>query len=166
MTLGQAIEKDIKDTILVVPKQTLTEIGREYKEHIWKVSEEGDMPDGKPRQDLSTKYAQRKDNNSRNPFRDFIWTGAARKGFYFEEGQNTIGFGYDSGKVYNYMELHQKKAEGDIKDDTKKHRLYPIEKDSKTPKQKDVIQFAKDRILDVLNKPRTLKAKATVTRLG
>ena len=31
MTLGQAIEKDIKDTILVVPKQTLTEIAREYK---------------------------------------------------------------------------------------------------------------------------------------
>ena len=63
MTLGQAIEKDIKDTILVVPKQTLTEIAREYKQHIWEVSEKGDMPDGKPRQDLSTKYAQRKDNN-------------------------------------------------------------------------------------------------------
>lgn len=166
MTLGQAIEKDIKDTILVVPNQTLTEIGREYKEHIWKVSEEGLQPDGSGRQVLNTKYAQRKVNNSRKGFRDFIWTGTARKSFYFEEGKNTIGFGYDSGKVYNYMELHQKKAEGEIKDKSKKHRLYPIEKDSKTPKQKDVIQFVENRILDILNKPRTLKAKAKVTRLG
>jgi len=158
MTLGQAIEKDIKDTILVVPKQVLTDIGREYKEHIWEVSEKGDMPDGKPRQNLSTKYAQRKDNNSRNPFRDFIWTGTARKNFYFEQGENTIGFDYKDGDAYEYMRYHENKGDG--------HRLYPIEEDSKTPTQTDVIQFAKDRILDVLNKPRTLKAKAKVTRFG
>ncbi len=166
MTIGEAIKKDLEDTILSVPKQVLTDIGNEYKEHIWEVSEDGLQPDGSGREKLNTKYAQRKDNNSRNPYRDFIWTGSARKSFYFEEGENKIGFGYDNGKVYNYMELHQLKAEGEIKAKTKKHRLYPIEKDSKTSKQKDIIEFVENKILNILDKPRTLKAEATVTRIG
>jgi len=158
MTLGQAIEKDIKDTILVVPNQTLTEIAREYKEHIWEVSEKGDMPDGNPRQDLNTKYAQRKDNNSRNPFRDFIWTGTARKNFYFEQGENTIGFDYSDGDAYEYMRYHENKGDG--------HRLYPIEEDSDSSPQRPIIDSVENKISNILNKPRTLKAKATVTRLG
>lgn len=166
MTLGEAIKKDLEDTILSVPKQTLTEIGNEYKRHIWEVSEEGLQPDGSGREKLNTKYAQRKINNSRNGFRDFIWTGTARKSFYFEEGENKIGFGYNDSEVYNYMELHQLKAEGEIKAKTKKHRLYPVEKDSKTPTQKDIIEFVQNKILNILDKPRTLKAEATVTRIG
>ncbi len=157
MTLGEAIKKDLEDTILSVPKQVLTDIGREYKQHIWKVSEEG-QPDGSGRQVLNTKYAQRKINNSRKGFRDFIWTGTARKSFYFEQGENTIGFGYDNGEVYSYMNNHKNKGEG--------HRLYPIEKDSKSSEQKSIIDFVENQISNTLNKPRTLKAEAKVTRLG
>ena len=158
MTLGQAIEKDIKDTILVVPNQTLTEIGREYKEHIWKVSEDGLQPDGSGRQVLNTKYAQRKVNNSRKGFRDFIWTGTARKSFYFEQDENTISFDYNDDEAYYYMDHHENKGDG--------HRLYPIEKDSDSSLQKPIINSVENKISNILNKPRTLKAKATVTRLG
>tara|TARA_R110002020_G_C16042262_1_gene753818 strand:+ start:195 stop:668 length:474 start_codon:yes stop_codon:yes gene_type:complete len=157
MTLGQAIEKDLKDTILVVPKQVLTDIGNEYKQHIWKVSEQG-QPDGSGRQVLNTKYAQRKNNNSRKPFRDFIWTGTARKNFYFEQGENTISFDYKDDEAYYYMDHQENKGEG--------HRLYPIEKDSKSSEQKSIIDFVENQISNILNKPRTLKAEAKVTRLG
>tara|TARA_Y100001972_G_scaffold104123_1_gene130850 strand:- start:382 stop:855 length:474 start_codon:yes stop_codon:yes gene_type:complete len=157
MTLGQAIEKDIKDTILVVPNQTLTEIGREYKEHIWKVSERS-QPDGSGRQVLSTKYAQRKVSNGRKRFRDFIWTGTARKSFYFEQDENTISFDYNDDEAYYYMDHHENKGDG--------HRLYPIEKDSDSSLQKPIINSVENKISNILNKPRTLKAKATVTRLG
>ena len=158
MTLGHAIEKDIKDTILVVPNQTLTEIGREYKEHIWEISSRGTQPDGSSRQKLNTKYRNRKINRGARSFRDFTWSGAAEKSFYFEEGENKIDFGYDSGNVYNYMNNHENKGEG--------HRLYPVEKDSNSSAQVNVVNFVANKISNILNKPRTLKAKATVTRLG
>jgi len=166
MTLGEAIKKDLEDTISVIPKQTLAEIGNEYKQHIWRVSREGLQPDGSGREKLNTKYAQRKTNNSRQGYRDFVWTGSAEKSFYFEQGDNKLDFGYDNSKVYAYMKVHQDKAEGEIKAKTKKHKLYPVEKDSKTPTQKDIIEFVENKILNILDKPRTLKAKATVTRIG
>ena len=158
MTLGQAIEKDLKDTILSVPKQVLTDIGREYKEHIWKISSQGTQPDGSSRQVLNRKYRNRKVNKGVKPFRDFIWSGNAKQSFYFEQGENTIDFGYDSGEVYSYMSSHENKRDG--------HRLYPIEKDSKSSEQKSIIDFVENQISNLLNKPRTLKAEAKVTRLG
>jgi hypothetical protein len=56
MTLGEAIKKDLENTILSVPRQVLTDIGREYKEHIWEISKRGTQPDGKSRQVLNKKY--------------------------------------------------------------------------------------------------------------
>ena len=158
MTLGQAIEKDIKDTILVVPNQTLTEIGREYKEHIWEISSRGTQPDGSSRQKLNTKYRNRKINRGARSFRDFTWSGAAEKSFYFEEGENAISFDYNDDEAYYYMDYHENKGDG--------HRLYPIEKDSDSSPQRPIINSVENKISNILNKPRTLKAKATVTRLG
>ena len=56
------------------------------------------------------------------------------------------------------MDHHENKGDG--------HRLYPIEKDSDSSPQKPIINSVENKISNILNKPRTLKAKATVTRLG
>jgi hypothetical protein len=158
MTLGEAIKKDLENTILSVPRQVLTDIGREYKEHIWEISKRGTQPDGKSRQVLNKKYRDRKVNKGAKPFRDFIWSGNAEKSFYFEQSENTISFDYNDDEAYYYMDHHENKKEG--------HRLYPIEKDSNSSEQKDIIEFVENKILNILDKPRTLKAKATVTRIG
>ena len=158
MTIGEAIKKDLEDNILSVPKQVLTDIGNEYKRHIWNVSRQGIQPDGSSRQVLSKKYRNRKVKKGAKPFRDFVWSGNAKESFYFEQSENTISFDYNDDEAYYYMDHHENKGDG--------HRLYPIEKDSKSSEQKIIIDFVENKISNTLNKPRTLKAKATVTRIG
>jgi hypothetical protein len=158
MTLGEAIKKDLEDTILSVPRQVLTDIGNEYKEHIWKISSQGTQPDGSSRQVLNKKYRNRKVNKGAKPFRDFIWSGNAKQSFYFEQSENTISFDYNDDEAYYYMDHHENKKEG--------HRLYPVEKDSNSSEQKNIIDFVEKQISNTLNKPRTLKAEAKVTRIG
>lgn len=158
MTIGEAIKKDLEDTILSVPRQVLTDIGNEYKEHIWNVSRQGIQPDGKSREKLNKKYRNRKVNRGRKPFRDFVWTGTAEKSFYFEQSENTISFDYNDDEAYYYMDHHENKGDG--------HRLYPVEKDSTSSRQKEIINFVETQISNTLNKPRTLHAEAKVTRFG
>jgi len=107
---------------------------------------------------LNKKYRNRKVNKGAKPFRDFVWSGNAKQSFYFEQSENTISFDYKDDEAYYYMDHHENKGDG--------HRLYPIEKDSKSSEQKSIIDFVENQISNTLNKPRTLKAKATVTRIG
>ena len=107
---------------------------------------------------LNKKYRNRKVNKGAKPFRDFIWSGNAKQSFYFEQSENTISFDYNDDEAYYYMDHHENKKEG--------HRLYPVEKDSNSSEQKNIIDFVEKQISNTLNKPRTLKAKATVTRFG
>jgi len=158
MTIGEAIKKDLEDTILSVPKQVLNDVGNKYKEHIWKISSQGTQPDGSSRQVLNKKYRNRKVNKGVKPFRDFIWSGNAKQSFYFEQGDNTISFDYNDDEAYYYMDHHENKGDG--------HRLYPIEKDSKSSEQTSIINFVETQISNTLNKPRILHAEAKVTRFG
>lgn len=157
MTIGEAITKDLQDTLGRIPKEVLTDVGREYKESIWNISKQGIQPDGSSRQKLNKKYRNRKVKKGRKPFRDFVWEGTAQSSFNYQEGENTVGFGYEDAKASGYMEEHEEKGNG--------HRLYPVEKDSQSSRQKETIQFVENRILDTLTQPRTIRASAkTVVR--
>ena len=155
MTIGEAISKDLTQTLDRIPKEVLSDVGREYKESIWETSEDGLQPNGAGRKPLNTKYARRKVNKQRQGFRDYVWEGTAKSTFTFETGEDSIGFGYDNSKAANYMKSHENKGQG--------HRMYPIETDSKSSQQKETIQFVADRIANVLNKPRIIYASATTT---
>lgn len=150
MTIGEAITKDLQDVLGRIPKEVLTDVGREYKESIWDTSENGLQPDGKNRKPLNTKYARRKTNKQRQGFRDYVWEGTAKSSFYYQEGENEVSFDYGNSKAYEYMRSHEDKGQG--------HRMYPIEGDSKSSEQKEIVQFVENRILDTLMQPRTIYA--------
>lgn len=158
MTIGEAITKDLQDVLGRIPKEVLTDVGREYKESIWHTSRKGRQPDGSQREGLKPKYRRRKINKGVQPIRDHYYSGAAFREFNYKESENAVGFGYDNAKVYGYMKSHQDKAESG-----RATAMYPIEKDSGSSEQKDVIQFVENRILDTLNQPRTIRASATTS---
>jgi hypothetical protein len=161
MTIGEAVTKDLIDMLGRMPKEVLTDVGREYKDSIWQTSRKGKQPDGSGREKLNPKYRRRKVNKGVQPIRDHYYSGAAFREFNYKESENAVGFGYDNAKVYGYMKSHQDKAESG-----RATAMYPIEKDSSSSEQKEVIQFVENRILDTLTQPRTIRASATtVVRL-
>lgn len=159
MTIGEAITKDLQETLNRIPKEVLTDVGREYKESIWQTSRKAREPDGATRREkLNDKYRRRKIKKSVQPIRDHYYSGAAFRNFYYEESENAVGFDYRDSKVHGYMKKHEEDAESG-----RKTRMYPIEKDSASSEQKEVIQFVENRILDTLNQPRTIRASATTS---
>lgn len=161
MTIGEAITNDLKDVLGRMPKEVLTDVGREYKDSILKTSRKGRQPDGSRREKLNTKYRRRKVNKGVNPLRDHYFSGNAFREFYYQESENAVSFDYKDAKVHGYMQLHQDKA-----DSGRKTRMYPIEEDSGSSEQSNNIQFVENRILDTLTQPRTIRARATtVVRL-
>jgi len=155
MTIGEAITKDLEGVLGRIPKEVITDVGRKYKESIWKTSEKGLQPDGSLRAKLNDKYKKRKQKVTGSTKRDFLYTGTAKKSFYYEESENAVSFDYNDDGAYYYMDGHEEKGNG--------HRMYPIEKDSQSSEQKDVIQFVENRILDTLTQPRTIRASATTS---
>lgn len=153
MTIGEAITKDLQDVLGRIPKEVLTDIGRKYKESIWETSEKGLQPDGSLRTKLNDKYKKRKKKVTGSTKRDFLYTGTAKKSFYYEESENAVSFDYNDDGAYYYMDEHEDKGDG--------HRIYPIEKDSQSSEQKEVVQYIENRILDTLTQPRTIRASAT-----
>ena len=162
MTIGQSITKDLQEMLGRMPKEVLTDVGREYKESIWQTSRKAREPDGVTRREkLNDKYKRRKINKGVQPVRDHYYSGAAFRNFYYEESENAVSFDYRDSKVHGYMKKHQDDAESG-----RKTRMYPVEKDSGSSEQKEVIQFVEKRILETLNQPRTIRASATtVVRL-
>lgn len=156
MTIGEAITKDLQETLDRIPKEVLTDVGREYKESIWETSKKAKQPDGSLRAKLSSdKYKKRKQKLTGSTTRDFFYTGTAKSSFYYQEGENEVSFDYNDSKAYEYMRGHDDKGDG--------HRLYPIENDSGSSEQKEVIKFVENRILDTLTQPRTIRASATTS---
>lgn len=154
MTIGEAITKDLQDVLGRIPKEVLTDVGREYKESIWETSNKAKQPDGSLRAKLaSDKYKKRKQKLTGSTTRDFFYTGTAKSSFYYQEGENEVSFDYNDSKAYEYMRGHEDKGDG--------HRLYPIESDSQSSEQKEVLQYVENRILDTLTQPRTIRASAT-----
>lgn len=157
MTIGEAITKDLQDVLGRIPKEVLTDVGREYKESIWKTSEKGLQPDGSLRTKLNDKYKKKKQKVTGSTKRDFLYTGTAKKSFYYEESENAVSFDYNDDGAYYYMDGHEDKGQG--------HRMYPVEGDSKSSEQKEIVQFVENRILDTLMQPRTIYASGkTVVR--
>ncbi len=162
MTIGEAVTKDLIDMLGRMPKEVLTDVGREYKDSIWQTSRKAREPDGATRREkLNDKYKRRKINKGVQPVRDHYYSGAAFRNFYYEESENAVSFDYKDAKVHGYMQLHQDKAESG-----RATAMYPIEKDSGSSEQSNNIQFVENRILDTLTQPRTIRASATtVVRL-
>lgn len=151
---GQAISDSLKQSFNL-PKEVLTDVGREYKQSILKTSRKGMQPDGSKRQKLNSKYRRRKVNKGVNPIRDHYYSGDAFRNFYHEQSQNTIGFDYQDSKVHGYMKGHEDKAESG-----QNTRMYPIEKDTGSSEQKEVIRFVEKRILEMLNELPPIKAQS------
>lgn len=169
MTLGQTIEKDILKMMSSRSrhmKDAINEIEQEYNSSIDRMNKSAMEPDGRPRVKLTNKrYISKKQKAGKRNAADFNYTGKAYTELTSRYGtvsnSPAIKFEYPA-KVYNYMITHE--------DGTAKYqrRQFPSEEDSRnsgSPAGK-LVQKTGQILEKMLNKPRTLKAKATVTRLG
>ena len=169
MTLGEAVLKDIQkmtSSRSTHMKNAIAEVQQEYESSIDRLNKSAMDPNGNPRVKLTNKrYISRKKKAGKKNAADFNFTGKAytdlTSRYGTASGSPAIKFEYPA-KVYNYMITHE---EGTAK---YQRRQFPNENDSQnsgSPAGKLVDKTAE--ILErMLNKPRTLKAKATVTRLG
>ena len=169
MTLGEAIYKDIIKMTSARSndmKQAVLEIQKEYESAIDRLNKSGMDPNGHTRVKLTNKkYINKKLKRGKKNIPDFNYTGKAYTELNSRYGvinnSPAIKFEYPA-KVYNYMITHE---QGTAK---YQRRQFPNETDSQnsgSPAGKLVDKTAE--ILErMLNKPRTLNAKAKVTRLG
>ena len=169
MTLGEAVLKDIQkmtSSRSANMKGAISEVQQEYESSIDRLNKSAMDPNGNPRVKLTNKrYISKKQKAGKKNAADFNYTGRAytelTSRYGTVSGSPAIKFEYPA-KVYNYMITHE---EGTAKYE---RRQFPNETDSQnsgSPAGKLVDKTAE--ILErMLNKPRTLNAKATVTRLG
>jgi len=169
MTLGEAIYKDIIKMTSARSndmKQAVLEIQKEYESAIDRLNKSGMDPNGNPRVKLTNKkYINKKLKRGKKNIPDFNYTGKAYTELNSRYGvinsSPAIKFEYPA-SVYNYMITHE--------DGTAKYerRQFPNESDSNlsgSPAGK-LVQRTGQILETMLNKPRTLRAKAKVTRLG
>jgi hypothetical protein len=169
MTLGQAIEKDIlkmTSSRSKHMKEAVSRIQQEYESSIDRLNKSAMDPNGHPRIKLTNKrYISKKQKAGKKNAADFNYTSKAytelTSRYGTVSGSPAVKFEYPA-KVYNYMITHE---EGTAK---YKRRQFPNENDSQnsgSPAGK-LVDKTGEILERMLNKPRTLKAKATVTRLG
>jgi hypothetical protein len=169
MTLGEAVLKDIQKMTSARSrhmKSAIDEVKQEYESSIDRLNKSAMDPNGNPRVKLTNKrYISKKQKAGKKNAADFNYTGKAytqlSSRYGIASGSPAIKFEYPA-KVYNYMITHE---QGTAK---YQRRQFPNETDSQnsgSPAGKLVDKTAE--ILErMLNKPRTLNAKAKVTRLG
>lgn len=169
MTIGEAIYKDIVKMTSSRSndmKNAVMQIQQEYESSIDRLNKSAMDPNGNPRVKLTNKkYINKKLNKGKKNMADFNYTGKAYTKLNARYGvinsSPAIKFEYPA-KVYNYMITHE---EGTARYE---RRQFPNESDSRTsgsPAGK-LVQKTGQILELMLNKPRTLRAKATVTRLG
>lgn len=147
-------------------KRVMLDIEKDYESTIDRLNKSAMDPDGSPRVKLTNKrYIRKKEKRGKKNAADFNYTGKAytelNARYGTVSGNPAIKFEYPA-KVYNYMITHE---EGTAK---YQRRQFPNESDSNksgSPAGK-LVNMSSDALERMLNEPRTLKAKATVTRLG
>ncbi len=147
-------------------KEAVSRIQQEYESSIDRLNRSAMDPNGNPRIKLTNKrYISKKQKAGKKNAADFNFTGKAytdlKSRYGTVSGAPAVKFEYPA-KVYNYMITHE---EGTAK---YKRRQFPNENDSQnsgSPAGK-LVEKTSEILERMLNKPRTLKAKATVTRLG
>lgn len=169
MTLGEAVIKDIQkmtSTRSSDMKDVVFQVQKEYESTIDRLNKMAMDPDGSPRVKLTNKrYISKKQKAGKRNAADFNYTGSAytelKSRYGIKDNNPAVKFEYPP-SVYNYMITHE--------DGTAKYerRQFPNETDSQNSGSPSGLLVKKtSEILEkVLNKSRTLNAKAMVTRIG
>lgn len=163
MDLGKAIIKDIEKTLSNANmKHILEATNKLYKESMEQLNLEARNPDGKPRTRLTPAYAKRKAKEKKDGtggastgFANFVLTGRAKKSLKgtVATSANTLDIFYHftDDKANEYMYAHE------VSDPYKKERRqFPIERDSKSSRQKDNIKFVGQMIESLLRTERKI----------
>jgi len=163
MDLGKIIIKDINKVLSHQNmKHVLEGTNKLYKESMEQLNLEAKNPDGKPRTRLNPSYAKRKSKERQGGvggastgFANFVLTGRAKKSLkgtvVTSANSLDIFYHFTDDQANEYMYINE------ISDPYKKERRqFPLERDTRSSRQKDNIKFVGLMIQSLLTKERRI----------
>lgn len=158
MDLGKIIIKDINKVLSHQNmKHVLEGTNKLYKESMEQLNLEAKNPDGKVRSKLNPQYAKKKSKQSgaSTGFANFVLTGRAKKSLKGTVATSAnsldIFYHFTDDQANEYMYINE------ISDPYKKERRqFPLERDTRSSRQKDNIKFVGLMIQSLLTKERRI----------